>query len=86
MYVIIFFVLQGYKVGSDEFEMSHLRYIDDTVLVGVRYVDNLLNIKVVLINFEFPSGLKVNFTKSCLFDVNVGRTFWFWWQIFYIVK
>lgn len=49
--------------------------IDDTVLVRVTSVENLLTIKAVFRSFEFASGLKVNFFKSCLFGVNVGKPF-----------
>lgn len=45
------------------------------MLVGGLSVQNLLTIKAVLRSFEFPSYLKVNFAKSCLFGFNMGRSF-----------
>lgn len=51
-------VLEGFKVGSSSLEVTHLQYADDTVLVGVLSVENLLTIKAVLISFELASGLK----------------------------
>lgn len=55
--------------------MSHLQYVDDTIILGVPLVDNLLTIKVILRSVESVSELKVNFAKSCLFGVNVYRPF-----------
>lgn len=36
-------------------------------------MENLISIKMILEIFELALGLKVNFSKICLFGVNVGR-------------
>lgn len=38
-------------------------------------VDNILTIKAILRSFKFAFILKVNFSKSCILRVNVGRKF-----------
>lgn len=45
------------------------------MLVAMLSVDNLLTIKAVLKSLELALSLKVNFSKSILFTVTVGRTF-----------
>lgn len=71
-------VLQGFKIGLNELEVSHLHYVDNTVLVGVSCEENLLTTKVVLRSFVLFPSLNVKFSKSCLFDVNLGRIFLDW--------
>lgn len=44
-------------MGSDGFAVSHLPYLDDTLLVKVISIYNFLTIKVVLRSFEFVLGL-----------------------------
>lgn len=53
-------------MGANGTTVSHLQYVDDTMLVGLQYVENLLTIMVVFRNFELTSSLKVNFPKSTL--------------------
>lgn len=55
--------------------VSHLQYADDTLCIGEASVDILWTLKALLRGFEMVSGLKVNFYKSCLIGVNVGREF-----------
>jgi hypothetical protein len=65
---------QGFKVNS-EVAISQLQYADDTILIGEVCVKNLWTMKVVLQWLELISGLKINFSKSCLVGVNVGSSF-----------
>jgi hypothetical protein len=65
---------RGFKVGPDVV-VSHLQYADDTLFIGEACVENLWSMKAILRWFELMSGLKVNFSKSCLFGVNVDNTF-----------
>lgn len=68
-------VLQGFKVGLEGLEVFHLQYANDMMLVGTSSMDNLLTIKTVLKGFELALAPKVNFVKSCQFEVNGGKTF-----------
>lgn len=62
-------------MGFYGLEVSCFYYVNDMVLVGIPSVENLLTVKAIVRYFELTSGLKVNFAKSCLYGVNVGRPF-----------
>jgi len=65
----------GYKVGSrDVTVVSHLQYVDDTLILGEKSWANIRGMHVILLLFESLSGLKVNFSKSCLVCVNVATS------------
>jgi len=64
---------RGYFVGNDSaLCLSHLQFVDDTLIIGEKSWSNVWSIRVVLMLFEHVSGLKVNFTKSLLTGVNVS--------------
>jgi hypothetical protein len=65
---------KGFQVGP-EVSVSLLQYADDTLFIGEACVENLWSMKVILKWFELVSGLKVNFSKSCLMGVNVSSSF-----------
>lgn len=66
---------KGFDFRNNGLVVSHLQYADDTLCIGEASVDNLWTLKALLRGFEMASGLKVNFAKSCLIGVNVGREF-----------
>ncbi|MCH79506.1 LINE-1 reverse transcriptase like [Trifolium medium] len=68
-------LFKGFTVGNEGLEISHLQYADDTLCIGEATVENLWSLKAILRGFELASGLKVNFSKSCLIGVNVPSTF-----------
>ncbi|CAJ2662251.1 unnamed protein product [Trifolium pratense] len=49
----------------------HLQFADDIILMGVKSWTNVRALWPVLVLFETMSGLKVNFNKSILVDVNI---------------
>ena len=51
--------------------INHLQFADDTLLFCDAKVDQLLNVKAILLCFGAVSGLKVNFFKSELLDVHI---------------
>ena len=55
-----------WRVGSAGVEVSHLQYADDSIFFGEASVENIRTLKCVLRCFEWLSGLKINFRKSCL--------------------
>lgn len=57
----------SYKVGQTyNVIISHLQFVDDTLLVGNKILANIRSLKALLIFFEVTSGLKVRFHKSVL--------------------
>jgi len=62
----------SYKVGANNHvSITHLQFVDDTLLIGDRSGANIRALKVVLLLFEATSDLKVNFHKSMLVGVNI---------------
>jgi hypothetical protein len=69
--------IRGFKVGSEErtgLAISHLLYVDDTIMFYDTDREQLLYIRLVLTCFEAITGLKVNLGKSEMVPVgNVGN-------------
>jgi len=66
-------IFEGYSVGSsNNMVVSHLQFVDDTLLLGVKSWANVRALRALLLLFEAMSGLKVNFHKSMLVGVNVS--------------
>ncbi|MCH79622.1 cysteine-rich receptor-like protein kinase, partial [Trifolium medium] len=54
----------GYRVGElAPVSVSHLQFVDDTLLMGTKSWANFRALRAVLVLFETMSGLKVNFNK-----------------------
>lgn len=51
--------------------INHLQFADDTLLFCDADVDQLLNVKAILLCFEAVSGLKVNFFKCEMLGVQI---------------
>ncbi|MCH85394.1 LINE-1 reverse transcriptase like [Trifolium medium] len=66
---------RGFEVGRNGVCVSHLQYADDTLCIGEASIENLWTLKAILRGFELVSGLKVNFSKSCVMGVNVSNDF-----------
>lgn len=62
---------KSFKYGEEEF-VDILQFTDDTVILGESSCNNLWSIIVLLRGFELISGLKINFSKSNVFYVNIG--------------
>nr|GEW82584.1 putative RNA-directed DNA polymerase, eukaryota, reverse transcriptase zinc-binding domain protein [Tanacetum cinerariifolium] len=67
-------IFEGVKVGSIKVDISHLRFADDTLILGKWSIDNAKNLCRILRCFNLASGLKVNFSKSELFGVGVSTS------------
>jgi hypothetical protein len=66
--------IRGFQVGRGDLShvsISHLLYVDDTILFSDAHPEQLLYIRMVLTCFEAVTGLKVNMTKSEM--VRLGR-------------
>ena len=55
--------------------LSHLQFVDDTILFSEANLEELQCIKRLLRNFELASGLKVNFQKSLICGIGVDDCF-----------
>ena len=63
----------GYHMGrSKPVIVSHLQFVDDTLILGEKSWANVRGMCFVLLLFESLFGLKVNFSKSHLVGVNVA--------------
>ncbi|XP_058769032.1 uncharacterized mitochondrial protein AtMg01250-like [Vicia villosa] len=58
---------------GDNDSVDILQFADDTILLGEASCDDIWNMKVILRGFELVSGLRINFSKSNIFGVNVGE-------------
>ena len=59
------------KVGSDDVMVSHLQFVNDTLIFYESIMEQILNVKRVLRCFQIMSGLNINFFKSCIFGINM---------------
>ena len=57
-------LIEGFKVGEGEFQVSHLQFADDSLLLCEADVMEIRNVKKILRCFELISGLKINYHKS----------------------
>ncbi|KAF1871919.1 hypothetical protein Lal_00012136 [Lupinus albus] len=60
-----------YMVGSGGIPISLLQFVNDAILIGDFSYQNIWVMKSILQLFELSSGLKINFTKSNLYGVNI---------------
>ncbi|XP_024636429.1 uncharacterized protein [Medicago truncatula] len=66
-------IYASYKVDATSLVLvTHLQFVDDTLLLGVKSWANVRSMRAVLLLFEALSGLKVNFHKSMLVGVNIS--------------
>lgn len=63
----------GFGVGNtNSYVVSHLQFVDDTLLLGVKIWANVRAFRAVLSLFVVMSRLKVNFHKSLLVVINIA--------------
>jgi hypothetical protein len=53
--------------------LTHLQYVDDTVIFQKNNESNLRNMKFILYCFEAISGMKINFDKSEAFVISADK-------------
>ncbi|XP_022041930.1 uncharacterized mitochondrial protein AtMg01250-like [Helianthus annuus] len=64
-------IFKGVCITSNEAELSHLFFADDTLIMGEWTRDNIQSIARVLRIFYLCSGLRINLHKSNIFGVGV---------------
>jgi hypothetical protein len=68
-------VFMGYTIGTqDPVSVSHLQFADDTLFLGTKSWANVRALRAILVLFEIMFGLKVNFNKSTLAEVNISNS------------
>ncbi|GJS61600.1 reverse transcriptase domain, reverse transcriptase zinc-binding domain protein [Tanacetum coccineum] len=66
-------ILRGVLVGEGDLMVSHLQYVDDTIIFGEWGRENTSNLMNILKCFEEVAGLKINLNKSKIYSVGVER-------------
>jgi len=65
-------LFNGYGIGANaEVRLTHLQFADDTLIIDEKSWLNIRTMRSVLLLFGELSGVKVNFNKSMLTDVNI---------------
>ena len=62
-------LIKGFALENSNFEVTHLRFADDTIMFCDAFLDQVENLKCILKWFELLSGLKINFDKCELIGV-----------------
>lgn len=57
-------LIAGFKPSENAFSITHLHFADDLIVFLDDNVEQIQNLKNILLAFELISGLKVNFKKS----------------------
>lgn len=68
-------LLLGIRVGSSDFMVSEVQYVEDTVIHVDATIDSILTLKGILRGIELTIGILVNFSESSLIMVNSDQTF-----------
>lgn len=64
---------KGVKIGRKEVVISHLQFVDDSIIFCEANMEQLVSIKRGLRCFELLSGLRINYHKSVLCGYGVGN-------------
>ena len=60
-------------MGMDRIRVSHLQFEDDTIFFSKAFMEDLQDLKLVLLVFGNLSRLKINLDKSTLFGINTHQ-------------
>ena len=66
-------LIRGFRVTRTA-PISHLQFVDNTLVFFEANEDQIKNVKAILICFEAVSGLKINFFKSELIGIRVEES------------
>ncbi|XP_022019516.1 uncharacterized protein LOC110919556 [Helianthus annuus] len=66
-------ILKGVKLPNGGFDISHLLYADDALMMGSWSLENVRTVTRLLRVFNVCSGLKINLLKSNLFGLGVSN-------------
>lgn len=65
-------LVKGALLGSNRMSISHLQFVDDTIIFCEADLKELILIKRILRCFQVMSGLKINFHKSVVCGVCIS--------------
>lgn len=57
-------LIRGASIGPNDLKLSHLQFVDDTIIFCEADLKEIIAIKKILRCFEVMLGLKINFHKS----------------------
>lgn len=66
-------LIEGFKIGRDRVNLSHLQFADDTIFFLSKDACQLKNLVGILDIFGLASGLNINMSKSSLVGINMGE-------------
>ncbi|XP_026433399.1 uncharacterized protein LOC113330800 [Papaver somniferum] len=62
-------LLSGFQVKPNGLQIGHLQFADDTLIFLDADIEQVKNLRIILLSFEMLTGLKINFAKSQIFGV-----------------
>ncbi|XP_028115366.1 uncharacterized protein LOC114313201 [Camellia sinensis] len=65
-------LVKGTRIGVNDFNISHLQFVNDTIIFCEAEWEEIVNIKRILRCFEVMFGLKINFHKSVVCGIGVS--------------
>ncbi|KAK0583049.1 hypothetical protein LWI29_032852 [Acer saccharum] len=65
-------MMKGVSFGEEDISVTHLQFADDTMLFLQPKEEYLVNARRILSCFKVASGLKINFSKSCVVKIGLG--------------
>ena len=66
-------LLKGFLTSRGRIRVSHLQFANDTIFFSKAYMEELQNLKLIMLVFEKLSGLKINLDKSTLSKINISQ-------------
>ena len=66
-------LLKGFLTSRGRIRVSHLQFANDTIYFSRAYMEELQNLKLIMLVFEKLSGLKINLDKSTLSKINISQ-------------
>ena len=66
-------LLEGFLVSRNRFKVSHLQFVTDTIFFSRASIEDLRNLKLILLVFENISRSKINLDKTTLARINTSQ-------------
>ncbi|XP_026384636.1 uncharacterized protein LOC113280196 [Papaver somniferum] len=62
-------LISGFQVAANGTSVSHMQFADDTLIFLDADMDQIKNLRLLILSFEQLTGLKINFAKSAIYGV-----------------
>ena len=66
-------LLEGFLLSKNRIKVSHLQFIDETIFFVRASMEDLQNLKLILLIFGNILRLKINLDKNTLFGTNISQ-------------